>query len=204
MAAATQKKNKTEEKKPDEKPEAKFELDDLFDESWPPLPEYFDMPRGWESIMTEMYEEGCTNEEVIAWITKHRKGKFTQNMFYHWYKNVAQFKFVIDAGNIYKKAWWLKQGRVNIGDSKFNVPLYIRMMANLFAWRTDSSVIESVGDKVDLSKLSKEDLELYRKLRDKLKQQTTGSDGNGLEKKPQDAIGDKTKRVSEFAGTGRD
>lgn len=192
-------KNQKKEEEIKEEPVVEF-----FGPDAPPLPEYFDLPKGWETAMLDMFEIGHTNEEVIAWITKQRKGRFTNNMFYHWYKNIPRFKFIVDAGNIYKKAWWLKQGRVNLGDGKFNVPLYIRMMANLFAWRTDSSVIESVGDKVDLSKLSKEDLDIYRKLRDKLKNQVKEPDSNGLEKKPQNDLGTKARPVSEFAGSGRD
>lgn len=168
----------------------------------PPLPPHFRMPDGWEASLTRLFETGCTNEEVIAWIVRNRPGKFTQNMFYQWYRNIPQFKEVVDRGTIYKKAWWLERGRVGILDSKFNTPLYIRMMANLFGWRTESSEIESVGERVDLTKLSKEELELYRKLRDKMKKE--GS--NGVVKQPANGEDHSKKQLVSpaFAGHGRD
>jgi hypothetical protein len=176
----------------------------LEDQDTAPLPAWFEMPNDWRDEILGMYEAGATNEEVIAWIAKVRKGKFNNNMFYRWARNVPQFKFVVNLGGLYKKAWWLRQGRINIHDGKFNTPLYIRMMTNLFAWRTDSSVIESVGDKIDLSTLTEDELQLYRKLREKMKQ-VQEQDGNGIGKR----VGNGMERQSpkckpRFAGTGRD
>jgi len=168
-----------------------------------PLPAYFYLPKNWQEEILKLYEEGATNEEVIAWIAKVRKGRFNNNMFYRWARNVEQFKFVVNLGGLYKKAWWLRQGRISIGDNKFNTPLYIRMMTNLFAWRTDSSVIESVGDRIDLSSLTEDELQLYRKLRDKMKL-AKEQDSNGIAKKPADVARPFASGISRFAGTGRD
>jgi hypothetical protein len=167
------------------------------------IPDTLGLPPNWKECLIDRFSKGHTNEEIIAWIARQRKGKFTLNMFYKWYHKYADFKEAVDTGNLYKKAWWLAQGRENIGDSRFNTPLYIRMMMNLFKWRTDNSIVD-IGDKIDLKKLNDEELKQYRALQNRMK--SNGSNGNnGVEKATDDApsFADR-KPKPEFARTGRD
>lgn len=182
--------------------EVEVNIENICKEMQEPLPAGCNLPAGWQVVMLDMFDKGYTNEELISWIAKARGGDFTVNTFYRWYRDIPAFKKVVEIGNIYKKAWWLRQGRENIGSPKFNTPLYIRLMANLFGWATDSSQIESVGDKSDLSQLNKDELEIYRKLRDKMRKKESGS--NGVVKKQENASTDDKRRQPVFAGSGRD
>jgi hypothetical protein len=176
------------------------EIDNIAEEN--ELPKYFDMPDNWQEEMLRQYAEGATNEEIIAWIAKFhvtKRKKFTTNMFYSWSRRIPLFRDIVEIGALYKKAWWLSQGRKNIGDNKFNTPLYIRMMSNLFHWT--SEVIESVGDKIDLSKLNEDELQAYRKLRTKMREVKEAA-SNGVVKTNDEQR--KGHTVSEYAGTGRD
>lgn len=182
--------------------ETDIKIENICDEMREPVPDYCNLPEGWQVAMLDMFDQGFTNEEIISWIAKVRHSSFSVATFYRWYHEIPAFRKVVEIGNIYKKAWWLKQGRVNIGSPKFNTPLYIRLMANLFGWSTESSQIESVGDKTDLSKLDKEELEIYRKLRDKMR--NSGNGGNGVVKKSDNASADTAGYQPVFAGSGRD
>jgi len=170
------------------------------------IPDTLGLPPNWKECLIDRFSKGFTNEEIISWIARQRKGKFTISMFYRWYHKYADFKEVVDVGNIYKKAWWMAQGRENLGECKFNTPLYVRMMANLFQWRTDNTLVEN-SDKIDLKKLTEEELKQYRALRDRMKTKgNNGSNGsNGVEKTTDNAYSpadQKPKPV--FERTGRD
>jgi hypothetical protein len=134
-----------------------------------PIPRDFDLPEGWQTSILNLFEQGNTNEEVVAWILKNRACKrFSTHVFTDWRKSVPEFREIVNQGQIFKKAWWISQGRSSIGDNKFNTPLYIRMMGNLFAWKTELSAIESSdknqSSQVDMSKWTTEEVELYRNL----------------------------------------
>jgi len=148
----------------------------------------FDLPEGWQESILGMYEKGYPNDEVIAWILKNRPCRnFTRNLFNKWRNTIEEFKEVIDKGQILKKAWWLQQGRENIGNCKYNVPLYIRMMGNMFGWKseiTSQEVKDSRASTHDLSKLTTEELEMHKKLLKK----TRKTDENAPTEEPGNAI----------------
>jgi hypothetical protein len=139
------------------------------------IPQQFDLPEGWQRKILDMYELGYPNDEVIAWILKNRECKrFSKNTFARWRDINPEFKEVITQGQILKKAWWLQQGRENVKDCKFNVPLYIRMMGNMFGWKSEITKAEVNDNRLgapDLSGLSDEELEIYKTLMKKGKTQ---------------------------------
>lgn len=121
----------------------------------------------WKDDITLMFDQGATNIEVCAEILRRRgKQGFTMMTFHNWRQKIEEFRLIIEQGQLSKKAWWFSQGRQNITNNKFNTSLYIRMMGNLFAFRTEVTVdSESAAPaKVDMSKWDTADIEAYVKL----------------------------------------
>lgn len=132
-----------------------------------PIGKYeFDLKEGWQERILSFYRQGYTDQEVAAEIQKER-GIFNVNAFNRWVKKYPEFGEVIQKGVVYKQAWWLNQGRENIGNSKFNTPLYIRMMLNLFSWKTEATN-SSETSPADLKKLNDEELKAYYDLKRKM------------------------------------
>jgi len=53
----------------------------------------------------------------------------------YWQDHHEDFLVAIKIGELLSRAWWIKQGRVNVSNRDFNFGLYIIMMRNMHGWR---------------------------------------------------------------------
>lgn len=58
--------------------------------------------------------------------------------FYRWMKDPTKtsFRSKMEANLMASEAWWLRQGRENIGNRQFNATLYNLNMVNRFKWNS--------------------------------------------------------------------
>ena len=132
-----------------------------------PIPRDFDLPEDWRESIKGLYESGKTDKQVQAWIARNRKCKrFNMHVWKFWLNQYQEFYEVVELGKVFKEDWWLEKGRVNIDNVKFNGGLYVKMMGNMFGWKTEFTDIKSQNAvaRYDLKMLSKEDLETQKKL----------------------------------------
>lgn len=152
----------------------------------------FDLKEGWQDRMMTWYGQGCTDDEVIANILIER-GTFSRYIFGFWQASVPEFKDVLEKGKILQKAWWIKTGRENIQNNKFNTPLYIRLMLNLYKWRL-SEAAKSETPELNTDNLTTEELETLERLMKKAQRQE--------EKENDDPDGGKLLKFNRAAENG--
>jgi hypothetical protein len=134
-----------------------------------PIDKTFDLKPGWQKAILALWESGATDEEVRAWIQKQR-GFINDYIFDYWRENVPEFGKVYEKGQVLKKAWWMQQGRENIGNSRFNTPLFMRMLFATCGIRGEPKVVENRKySAIDLSQLGTDDLESLQKIMEKAK-----------------------------------
>ncbi len=80
-----------------------------------------------EKILT-LYSFGADDWEVCAGL------QITKADFINKYENDSVFKKCVDYGRTVERAWWTKQGRLNLNDKTFNSSVYSLHMKNRFAW----------------------------------------------------------------------
>lgn len=86
------------------------------------------LPEDWQEILLKNYKEGASDVEIRAELNM-TYGKWRQLM-----DDSPEFYRTVVIGRQLEKAWWMKVGRVNVFDNKFNSFLWYRNMQNRFGW----------------------------------------------------------------------
>jgi len=62
---------------------------------------------------------------------------------YKWIKAHEEFALAVDHGRVLTKAWWIREGRKQLNNPRFNNALYALHMANRFGWVKKSETLLS-------------------------------------------------------------
>ena len=97
-----------------------------------------DLPTGWGAKILKLAQEGASE---VEWRVKL---SISQDLYYRLLKEEDEFSITIKKAKEICEAWWLKQGRMNLKESKFQTVLWYMNMKNRFGWRDKST--EEVKD----------------------------------------------------------
>lgn len=100
----------------------------------------------WYNDILDLYKEGASNEEIKALIYEHR-GSFSNDLWDRWIKEEEEFSETIKIGLMLSKAWWLKEGRINLKSIK--EPMGVSVTFNYTGWYMQMKNRFSWSDKVD-------------------------------------------------------
>lgn len=94
------------------------------------------LPKGWEAILAEEYQAGASDVEVRARL------KMTKGLWDSLMNDPlgSEFKEVVEFGRMLAKAWWFRQGRIHLKDSKFNANLWNMFMKNQYGFSDKTQV----------------------------------------------------------------
>ena len=126
-----------------------------------------DLPEGWQKDILNLYRNGANDAEIKAWIAEKR-GYCSNTFWTSAFELNDEFNEIIRRGRQLSEAWWLKIARENVGNNKFNTPLWIRNMMHRHGWKDVPKTWEKNPRKeVDLSKLTDEELIQWKELNSK-------------------------------------
>ena len=52
-----------------------------------------------------------------------------------WIANFPEFRSVIEEDKSFSEGWWLKEGKANLANGKYNTRMYELQMMNRFGWK---------------------------------------------------------------------
>lgn len=95
-------------------------------------------PSDWGRVLTEQYEEGGDDVEVMAAIGLSRKS------FDETYESNPVFRKLVDIGRIKSAAWWRTIARKNLFNKNFNTGVWLPTMKNRYGWteKTEATINE--------------------------------------------------------------
>jgi len=99
-----------------------------------------DLPTNWKDMMLSMYKEGASDTEVRAEL------KMTYKFWKLLLMTDVSFEDVVQFGKTLSKAWWMKQGRLNLTTQGFNANLYKINMQNRFNWNDKVSTSDETDE----------------------------------------------------------
>ena len=117
----------------------------------------------------DLMKEGASQQEVLATLD------ISNDTFYRWKKENAEFSETIKRGIQLSQAWWEKKGRISLDDRQFNSTLWYMNMKNRFSWADKKEIKEEVKKEVttfNIDNLSLDELEQLEKINEKLNRQT--------------------------------
>lgn len=82
----------------------------------------------------ELMKDGLSIEEVACELG------IVKSTLYEWVKKSVQFSNALKEGEELSKGWWLKKGRVNLENGKFNSTLWYMNMKNRHGWADKTEV----------------------------------------------------------------
>ena len=91
------------------------------------------LPSDWKEEVMKLYKQGASNVEVKAYIYE-ALGSFSDDLWKRWMNEEPMFSSTIKAGLAFSEAWWERQGRDNLKETKFQTGLYQINMRNRFKW----------------------------------------------------------------------
>lgn len=96
------------------------------------------LPEGWQKTFLEMYDEGQSDCEIM------REFSITPAAWKTMYNSLGESEFneVVDFGNVLAEAFWVRLGRINVGNRSFNTQLYNITMQNRFGWSQKAETTE--------------------------------------------------------------
>jgi len=107
------------------------------------------LPKEWYKEVLELYREGGSDVEVKAMIWEWR-GSFSNNLWDRWMEDKGEFWETIKMGRMLSESWWMKNGRTNLKDHKFNYTGWYMNMKNRFSWADKH---ENVNDNKNLTEI---------------------------------------------------
>jgi len=90
-------------------------------------------------VVIELMREGASQDEVIGHLDISRE------TFYRWKEENKDFSDSIKRGVRLSQAWWEREGRTSLRDSKFNYTGWYMNMKNRFKW-ADKQEVKAQGD----------------------------------------------------------
>jgi len=90
-------------------------------------------------VVIELMREGASQEEVCGHLDISRE------TFYRWREENKDFSDTVKRGIGLSQAWWEKEGRISLRDSKFNYTGWYMNMKNRFKW-ADKQEVKAQGD----------------------------------------------------------
>ena len=87
----------------------------------------------------DLMKEGASQQEVLATLD------ISNDTFYRWKKENAEFSETIKRGIQLSQAWWEKKGRISLDDRQFNSTLWYMNMKNRFKW-ADKQEVKNEGN----------------------------------------------------------
>lgn len=86
------------------------------------------LPEDWQETLLSNYKEGASDTEIRAELgVTYAKWRQLRD-------DSPDFDKTVIIGQQMAKAWWMRVGRLNIFDNKFNSFLWYRNMQNRFGW----------------------------------------------------------------------
>lgn len=94
------------------------------------------LPEGWQEKLLLLYSQGCSDYEVMHEMKLH------QRLFKQLLAD-EEFSEVIEFGRQAARAWWERQGRVNLENREFNAVLWKINVQNRLGWSDKTSMHDS-------------------------------------------------------------
>jgi hypothetical protein len=88
------------------------------------------LPEDWQRKFLEMYDTGCSDHEVMREFAISPKAWKLMSIAL----GESEFNEVIEFGKALARAWWEREGRVNLDRRGFNTRLYDINMQNRWGW----------------------------------------------------------------------
>jgi len=87
-----------------------------------------DFPPDWQQIILDEMSNGASLEEIKVYLG------ISNDLFYRFLKEEIDFSETIAWGKQLSKAWWMRMGRINLWNRKFNCRLWYMNMKNRWGW----------------------------------------------------------------------
>ena len=94
------------------------------------------LPDNWQEKILALYSEGMSDYEVMTELRLH------WNTFKRFMAD-AEFAEVVQFGRQCSRAWWEKQGRVNLNNKDFSAVLWKTNVQNRIGWSDKTSTHDS-------------------------------------------------------------
>lgn len=94
--------------------------------------EFKDWPTWKDDIIGE-YAQGASDVEIRALIYE-KTGAFSQGRWDRWMDDEPEFLITIKKGRELSEAWWVRNGRKNLQNGKFQYAGWYMNMKNRFGW----------------------------------------------------------------------
>ncbi len=99
-------------------------------------PEFEDMVEDWENIVLQGFAEGRSPVQVwMAIPMNNGKRRLTRALWEKWLNENSYFAAVVEFGLELYEAWWVEEGRKNLGAKEYNHVLWYMNMKNRHGWR---------------------------------------------------------------------
>jgi hypothetical protein len=91
------------------------------------------LPLHWKESILFLYSGGYSDVEIKATIYSWR-GSFSNRLWDRWMKEEEEFRETILMGRMLAEAFYMKEGRENMNNPKFNNQIWYLTMKNRFGW----------------------------------------------------------------------